>query len=63
VRVVLVRFCGGWLASDGGLTADLFFADVLNLTVGVSLLAMRPAQPPNLSFQTVGDQDQKLQSS
>ena len=32
-------FCGSWLASDGGLTADQVLAGVLNLTVGASLLA------------------------
>jgi transcriptional regulator of nitric oxide reductase len=34
-------FCGSEPAREGGLTADLFFADVRNPTVGVSLLAMR----------------------
>ncbi|MEX5668895.1 hypothetical protein ABFV57_28905, partial [Pseudomonas neuropathica] len=34
-------------AREGGLTADLFLADVLIPTVGVSLLAMAVCQPTN----------------
>ena len=37
---LLLLFCGSELAREGGLTADLFLADVLIPTVGVSLLAM-----------------------
>ncbi|VVO20709.1 hypothetical protein PS718_04192 [Pseudomonas fluorescens] len=39
---------GAWLASDGGLPADLFFADVLNPIVGVSLLAITVRQSTTL---------------
>ncbi len=42
MRGLLLLFCGSELAREGGLTADLFFADVLSSTVGVSLLAMTP---------------------
>jgi hypothetical protein len=37
---LLLLFCRSWLASEGGLQADLFPADVHRPTVGVSLLAM-----------------------
>ncbi|WP_150751798.1 hypothetical protein [Pseudomonas fluorescens] len=44
---MLLLFCGSEPAREGGLTADLFCADVLIPTVGVSLLAMAVCQPTN----------------
>ena len=32
--ILLLLFCGCWLASEGGLTADLFLADVLDSNCG-----------------------------
>ncbi|WP_426783831.1 hypothetical protein, partial [Pseudomonas atacamensis] len=32
--ILLLLFCGSWLASEGGLTADLFLADVLDSNCG-----------------------------
>jgi hypothetical protein len=45
--LLLLLFCGSEPAREGGLTADLFLADVLIPTVGVSLLAMAVCQPTN----------------
>jgi hypothetical protein len=39
-RFVALFFCGSWLASDGGLTADQSPSDVHRSIVGASLLAM-----------------------
>ncbi|RRW51497.1 hypothetical protein EGJ55_24300, partial [Pseudomonas moraviensis] len=32
--ILLLLFCGSWLASEGGLTADLFLVDVLDSNCG-----------------------------
>ncbi|UEB96861.1 hypothetical protein LIS66_04620 [Pseudomonas sp. HN2] len=42
--ILLLLFCGGWLASDGDLTADLFLADVLDSNCG-----SEPARESGLS--------------
>ena len=42
--ILLLLFCGSWLASDGGLTADQSLAGVLGSTVGAGLLAKRSVQ-------------------
>ncbi|WP_310351684.1 hypothetical protein, partial [Pseudomonas sp. BE134] len=39
-RFVALFFCGSWLASDGGLTADQYLADVHQSPVGAGLPAM-----------------------
>jgi len=44
----LSLFCGSWLASDGGLTADQALAGVLDPIVGASLLAKAACQPTNI---------------
>ncbi len=44
ILLLLLLFCGSWLASDGGLTADQSLAGVLGSTVGAGLLAKRSVQ-------------------
>ena len=39
ILLLLLLFCGSWLASDGGLTADQSQTDSPNPTVGAGLLA------------------------
>jgi hypothetical protein len=39
VLLLLLLFCGSWLASDGGLIADQSPTDSPNPTVGAGLLA------------------------
>jgi hypothetical protein len=42
--ILLLLFCGSWLASDGGLVSDQSLAGVLGSTVGAGLLAKRSVQ-------------------
>jgi len=46
--ILLLLFCGSWLASDGDLTADQSLAGVFGPPVGASLLAKTPVLAKHL---------------
>ncbi|WP_218585649.1 hypothetical protein, partial [Pseudomonas izuensis] len=56
-KQVCTVHCGSWLASEGGLTANLSLADIPNPPVGASLLAMDVndnAHLPGLRLRNLG---------